>query len=83
MSLQRDDGIHAAHDHRPQRIHVVVAEKEPVGPRLVKGAVEPANLRDVVDFTRVVVPALDAEHHAIHHQPQAASGRQFVQRVEA
>ena len=56
-----------------QRVHVEVAEVEPVGPRLMKGRVEAADFGYQVNLAGVAVLAFDAEHEAVHHLPQAAA----------
>jgi hypothetical protein len=45
--------------------------------------VEPSNFWDHVDFPRVVVPTLNAKHHAIHHLPQSSPVGEFVRRIQA
>jgi hypothetical protein len=49
----------------------------------MKGPVEAPDFRYQVNLAGVAVVALDAEHEAVHHFPQAATGGQFVRPVEA
>jgi len=83
VHLHRADLRQAAHHHRPHRVHVKIAKVQPVRPSLMKRGVEPPDFRNHVDFARVLVPALDAEHEAIHQVAQGAPSRQLVQSVQA
>jgi hypothetical protein len=47
--------------HHLERLGVEVAEEEPVGPDLVEVLEEFPDLRDGVEFVRVVVPAVHKE----------------------
>lgn len=49
----------------------------------MKRRVKPANLRDAVNLTRIVIVAFHSEHHRPHHFLQPFPRGQIVRRVEA
>ena len=56
---------------------------EPVGPNSVESRVKPPYFRHHVNFSRVAVPAFDAEYDAAHHFAKPTALRQFIGRVQA
>ena len=76
-------GVLCLKDNRFQSFLIEIAKIKPIRPRLPELSVKVPDLRDHVNLPGVVVPAVHDKDHAVHHLPQAAAGRQFVQPVHA
>ena len=61
--------------HHLERLNEEVAEEEPVGPDMVELLVEFPDLRDGVEFVRIVVPAVHQELEVAHHRGQLLTFR--------
>src|ERR1051326_8766330 len=63
VNLHGSERINTTNDHGLQGVFLEAAKIEPVRPCFMKGFIEPANFRNDLDLTGILIISVDAENY--------------------